>query len=362
MSPRKLTDQDKEELLVAYRETAETTSTLAARYGVSSSTVSRFLKSRLSPAEYEELIQQKRLGRGSTAGRGEKSAPESPEPTPKRIEKPKLVKRKTEPALSPEPEAAPQESSPSPGRRRIRRKASVPEPSPALAIDETPTLTDEMLLEGFADEFDETEYDFPPSLDELEDLEALTDDEEEFDDDLDFEDEDPRDSFEAVEVNPNLLALAQEIQLGDRQQALKELLGDDGEFDEDEDEDDEFDEDEDDEDLDLTPVSPSETVEILPLEAAQFPRTCYIVTDRMSELIARPLQEFQDLGHIPDTEISQKTLPVFDNHRVAKRFIRGRTQKIIKVPNGEIFFKTSGCLAAKGITRLLLDGKIYQLS
>ncbi|MGV2390257.1 MAG UNVERIFIED_CONTAM: helix-turn-helix domain-containing protein [Microcystis novacekii LVE1205-3] len=44
MSPRKLTDATKKEILKLYRETEATTSTLAERYGVSSSTVSRFLK------------------------------------------------------------------------------------------------------------------------------------------------------------------------------------------------------------------------------------------------------------------------------------------------------------------------------
>ncbi len=319
MSPRKLTDHDKEELLVAYRETAETTSTLAARYGVSSSTISRFLKSRLSANEYEELIQRKRLGRGN---RGAKSTPEPEPSTAKTVEKPKLVKRVE---AAPAPTDTAEETPPKTERRRTRRKSRDPEPE---AIPE-PDLSETVSLE-------EAESDTEP--------EAAT--------------------FEELEINPDLLALAQEIQLGDRQQALKELLGedigDDDEFD-DEDDDDEFDDEDDDEDLDVTPVAHSETVEILPLEAAQFPRTCYVVTDRLSELIARPMQDFQDLGEIPDEEITQKTLPIFDNHRVAKRFIRGRTQKIIKVPNGELFLKTSGCLAAKGITRLLLDGKVYQL-
>jgi transposase-like protein len=63
MSPRKLTDATKKEILKLYRETEATTSTLAERYGVSSSTVSRFLKNSFSSEEYEQLIQKKRLAR-----------------------------------------------------------------------------------------------------------------------------------------------------------------------------------------------------------------------------------------------------------------------------------------------------------
>ena len=67
MSPKKLTEDDKQEILDLYRQTPETTSTLAERFGVSSSTISRFLKMSLSENEYEVLIQQKRLARVSKA-------------------------------------------------------------------------------------------------------------------------------------------------------------------------------------------------------------------------------------------------------------------------------------------------------
>ena len=71
MSPRKLTEDDKQDILEQYRNSEATTSTLAQSYEVSSSTISRFLKNKLSSTEYEDLIQQKRLAR---TPRGEKRA------------------------------------------------------------------------------------------------------------------------------------------------------------------------------------------------------------------------------------------------------------------------------------------------
>ncbi len=61
--PKRLTQEHKQEILELYRTTPETTSTLAERYDVSSSTISRFLKSSLSTQEYDHLIQRKRLAR-----------------------------------------------------------------------------------------------------------------------------------------------------------------------------------------------------------------------------------------------------------------------------------------------------------
>ncbi|HAE06531.1 MAG TPA: transposase, partial [Richelia sp.] len=60
---RKLTDSDKQEILKLYRESAETTSTLAERYEVSNSTISRLLKSTLPEDEYEYLVSLKRAAR-----------------------------------------------------------------------------------------------------------------------------------------------------------------------------------------------------------------------------------------------------------------------------------------------------------
>jgi transposase-like protein len=102
------------------------------------------------------------------------------------------------------------------------------------------------------------------------------------------------------------------------------------------------------------------TIEVLPIHEALLPRTCYVVVDRMAELVTRPLKDFGDLGQIPGAEVQANTLPVFDNHRIARRFSH-RAQRIVKVPNGNLFKKTNTHLVAKGITRLLVNGRIYAL-
>ena len=132
-------------------------------------------------------------------------------------------------------------------------------------------------------------------------------------------------------------------------------------------EDEEEDEEEDDDDEDLVDKSfvhggvSQINLEILPLASASLPRTCYLVIDRSSELIVKPLQEFSDLGSIPAGETQQKTLPVFDNHRIAKRFSH-RREKVIKVPDGKMLQTTSSYLYDKGITRILIKGKLYGIS
>ncbi|AFY80296.1 hypothetical protein [Oscillatoria acuminata] len=150
--------------------------------------------------------------------------------------------------------------------------------------------------------------------------------------------------------------------------ALQEMLGEDIlDEEEEDDEDDDDDEDEDDDDWeDDEPLlrrrqAPTSTVvEVLPLAEAELPKICYVVVDKGGELITRPLKEFAELGQIPAQESYERTLPVFDNHRVARRF-SARNQRVIKVPDGRMLQKTSVYLQSKGITRLLIDGQVYSL-
>ncbi|MDJ0713280.1 MAG: hypothetical protein QNJ54_03535 [Prochloraceae cyanobacterium] len=294
MSPRKLTDRDKQEILQLYRNPEETTSTLAIRYSVSSSTVSRFLKSSLSQEEYDELIKQKRQSR--SANRAHKQvadvAIESEVPQENVSSKVETPIPPVSPVLKTQQNVINKSKS-----DRVR-----PSPEPIVLKERKDSFEED----EEEDEIDEVNV---ITLQEMlgEDLEDIEEDE----DDLEY----PEEDWEATE----------------------------GEVD--------------------YPHTPTKNtlVQIMPLSEASFPQTCYLVIDRSSELITRPLKEFADLGNIPVEEVGQETLPVFDNHRVARRFSH-RSQRVIKVPDGQMIQKTSIYLQAKGITRVLIDGQVYSLS
>ncbi|MEC4804122.1 MAG: hypothetical protein SAJ12_02660 [Jaaginema sp. PMC 1079.18] len=308
MSPRKLTESDKQEILELYRLPQETTSTLAERYEVSSSTISRFLKSQLPQSEYEDLIQQKRLSRTPTgaaqvlheyAKKSQDSDVEeaTAKPTPKPILKANESKP-TQGLIKRGEKAKPVSEETTPDTAQSSASVATPKPRPASKTA-----------------YEEVE---PDSEDDVRALHAmLGEDADDFDEDAD-------------------------------------------EFDGEDDWDDEDDEDEEIEDTLPRSRRESLQVQVLPLAQAKLPRTCYLVVDRAAELITRPLKDFGDLGQIPTAEVQQKTLPVFDNHRVARRF-SNRSQRVIKVPDGQMLDKAGNYLVAKGITRLLIDGQVYAL-
>ncbi|TYQ28514.1 helix-turn-helix domain-containing protein [Pseudanabaena sp. UWO310] len=106
--------------------------------------------------------------------------------------------------------------------------------------------------------------------------------------------------------------------------------------------------------------STGDRLEILPLDRAELPLICYIVVDRIAEIITRPLKDFKDLGAIPPEESLAKTIPIFDNHRVARRFSH-HNQRVIKFPS-DLIHITRPKLVQKGITRILFSGQVYTLN
>jgi|JI91814BRNA_FD_contig_123_7121_length_7848_multi_6_in_2_out_0_3 transposase-like protein len=346
MTPTKLSDSDKLEIISLYRQTDENTITLAKRYGVSSSTVRRMLQSSLSSEEYETLVQQK-----------QKRSSHTPPPTTtttvaeeveeveevkevKEVKKVKKVRKVQEeeedgPRVSEGEELNSSESILGVRLTRTRRRSS----SSRESLN-SPSSSNS--LNSLESDFTPTELPAPAEM-----------------------------NLKEEDYEPSSSGLAEMLE-------SKGLLeGEDFEdFDSEEEEDEEEEEDDDYESRDYEEEDSffgsglgfastgfqltGNTLVILPLGEACLPRTCYLVVDHGAELITRPLKAFGELGQIPPEEIWEKTLPIFDNHRVARRFC-ARNQRVCKVPDGRVLQIVAPYLQAKGITRLLIDGQVYSL-
>lgn len=317
MPPKRLSSSEKQEILQLYRQPEETTSTLASRFGVSSSTVSRILKQGLSSEEYDILVQQKRTGvpRPMPAAAPDSRITSSSEgvAASRRI----LMDVGAGSPTGAEPQKGDPAAEPAPGAEDAADEDTVDGEEPTPSDKPRPILRSQRAVEE-SDESDEPDNPLDNALDdeptddsEDDDIDAL----DEFQDDLDGDDD-----------------------FGDLDDDLDE---DEGGF---------------------PGFQVSDSLEVRPIAEARLPRTCYLVIDRSAELITRPLSDFADLGHIPSEEVEEKTLPVFDNHRVARRFSNRRMHRIVKVPDSRLLQKTTAYLQAKGITRLLFDGQVYDLS
>lgn len=98
----------------------------------------------------------------------------------------------------------------------------------------------------------------------------------------------------------------------------------------------------------------------IPLSVGVLPTSAYMLVDKVVELDARPLREFPDMGSLSAVEQELKGLYLYASPRAAKRQC-SRNQRVIKVPDTEVFIRTSSFLLARGITRLVLDGTLIAL-
>ena len=364
MARNKLTPDDRAQIVAQYRQPGITVAMLANQFGVSSSTASRVLKEDIPADEYKALVKQKRASRQS----GQQATDTQPSlldslPS-KEAEQAQMTNGDPPVSDSIEPSApVEQPDSIEPSAASVE----LPEASASESLQEPMNTGGEELY--IADDADYEELDATAEQLEAELFGDSDDDEEDEEFPLaSFEDEDEDDEY------------------------------DEGE----EEEDEEYDEDEDDspaeEDAETSrtapwneqpsqvevvgpppawyssvqpspgfiPTAPQAPIDILELEALEYPNQCFAVVDRFQELTTCPLHEFKHLGDIPQDLAEAKTLPLFDSHRIARRFSdrfrhRGRHKhRVIAFP-GYFLSVTRDQLQEKGITHLLVDNQVYEL-
>ncbi|MDJ0703841.1 MAG: helix-turn-helix domain-containing protein [Leptolyngbyaceae cyanobacterium MO_188.B28] len=332
MAPSKLSAEDKQDIIELYRQPGQTTSTIAERYGVSGSTISRVLKSTLPDEEYGALIQQKRLTVDKPQPKFSKVQPgvETPRTASSAVSSGTPFQPSDEAVHQAEKAPAEKPVIPPPKIRGLskRRRPQTAENEPAtqlplLEMTSSPVKADASTLDD-SREYSLTSADFGAAAEDETILAEEIDEVDQLVPDDDYEDEDDLEDDDTLED-------------GD----LEDW--------------------EEDEEIAPPKLQHKAAIQVIPLTEAHLPNPCYLVVDRLAELITRPLREFGELGQIPETEVQSRTLPVFDNHRVARRFSR-RNQRVVKVPDGTVLRKTSAYLQEKGITHLLVDGQIYSLN
>jgi hypothetical protein len=369
MSSRRLNAAEKQVIVDLYRQPGETAMTLADRFGVSNSTIGRILKSGMTTLEYDGLVQQKR-GRGNNDVVLAIAPPVLPI-TP--VIMPAIVSVIT-PVITPIEEIA-VEANRELGREfvtlangMIGKVTSGSSLSSVMAAGNnanagvTPVGADRGKGGPIKKSLPAKRLPDVP----VESFDGDDDDEEDFNGPVNV-----RGNL-AVDLVVDLVVDGVAGVVDDQLLEVAAELGsvvvhlDDDELEDDLEEglDEDFDDDFDDDGSGALPglqIASRGQLTVRPLIEATLARICYLVVDRAAELIAPPLRDFGDLGMMSQDEAAIRTLPIFDNHRVAKRFANVRTQRVIKVPDSQIFYKVARHLQAKGINRLLVDGQVYSL-
>ena len=96
------------------------------------------------------------------------------------------------------------------------------------------------------------------------------------------------------------------------------------------------------------------------LDKVSLPESVYMLVDKKVELESQQISDLPEWSFLPESELERLVILLFSNQRTAKRNC-SRNQKVIKVPNTDIFKISKSYLLSKGITRLIFEDLLISL-
>lgn len=106
--------------------------------------------------------------------------------------------------------------------------------------------------------------------------------------------------------------------------------------------------------------NPQKDLSSVPISDVDFPNIVYMIVDKKIELETKYLHEYPDWQFLSKEELNRKTIEIFFELKLAKRFCN-KEQKVIKVPNPNVFRIASSVLLEKGISRIVSTNKLIAL-
>jgi hypothetical protein len=85
-----------------------------------------------------------------------------------------------------------------------------------------------------------------------------------------------------------------------------------------------------------------------------------MLVEKTVELQPQMLSDLPELGQLPEDEQERQALVLYVNPRQAKRQC-GRNQRVIRIPDIQVFELTAPKLVAQGITRVVVEGSLFAL-
>ena len=98
----------------------------------------------------------------------------------------------------------------------------------------------------------------------------------------------------------------------------------------------------------------------IPIDQIEFPKVVYMVVDKNIELEIKLLKDYPDWEFLPNEDLNRKTIEIFFDLKTAKRSCN-KEQKVIKVPNTNVFKIVSPILISRGISRIVSEDKLIAI-
>ena len=107
-------------------------------------------------------------------------------------------------------------------------------------------------------------------------------------------------------------------------------------------------------------ISSRKELSSVSLSDVDFPKVVYMVVNKTIELDIKLLKDFPEWDFLPHDDLNRKTIEIFFDLNLAKRSCN-KEQKVLKVPNTDVFRIASPILLEKGISRIVCAQKLIAL-
>ncbi len=105
---------------------------------------------------------------------------------------------------------------------------------------------------------------------------------------------------------------------------------------------------------------PRKELSSIPIQEIDFPKTVYMIVHKNIELEIKLLKDYPEWQFLPNEDLDRKTIEIYLDLKLAKRAC-SKEQKVIKVPNTDVFRIVSPILISRGISRIVSDEKLIAL-
>ena len=106
--------------------------------------------------------------------------------------------------------------------------------------------------------------------------------------------------------------------------------------------------------------TPRKELTSIPIGEIEFPKIVYMIVDKNIELEIKFLKDYPNWEFLPNEDLNRKTIEIFFDLKTAKRACI-KEQKVIKVPNTNVFKIVSPILISRGISRIVSEDKLIAL-
>ena len=106
--------------------------------------------------------------------------------------------------------------------------------------------------------------------------------------------------------------------------------------------------------------APRKELSSIPIQEIDFPKTVYMLVDKNIELEIKLLKDYPEWEFLPNEDLQRKTIEIYYDLKLAKRAC-SKEQKVIKVPNTDVFRIVSPILISRGISRIVSAEKLIAL-